>query len=218
VVRAELRGELIDALIIRTVQGDMDAWHALWTEFAPTVSAVAATWRRGNRRFSRDVDERRNIVVRVMGELRADGFRRLRLYLASADRRGQGSFRAWLVTVAARSAISYYRAQARGHLCAEHASERPARRLDSLEEISGIEARDVLEKARRHLTEAQLAALFLWLEGWDHGEIAERLHLDDGASADRLVRAGLWRLRDRLCRRDGVRVGDAAAKKIGMGA
>jgi DNA-directed RNA polymerase specialized sigma24 family protein len=118
------------------------------------------------------------------------------------------------VTVAARSAIRYHRARKSDPFCAQPTSEATESGVDSLETVNGIEAREVLEKARKHLTEAQFAALLLWLEGWDHGEIAERLHLEGAVSADRLVRSGLWRLRDRLGIRERVRGSDAPGKKI----
>jgi DNA-directed RNA polymerase specialized sigma24 family protein len=200
-VRADLQGECVDALVERTIQGDVGAWRALWIALEPTVGAVAASWG-GSGRFSHDADDRRNIVVSVMGKLRADDFRRLRLYLASTEHRGQGSFQAWLVTVAARSAISYHRAHRRDLRCAQLVSEDTEPGIELREAIKAFEAREVLEKAREHLAEAQLAALLLWLEGRDHEEIAERLQLEDAASADRLVRSGLWRLRDRLGARD----------------
>jgi hypothetical protein len=61
------------------------------------------------------------------------------------------------------------------------------------------------------------AALLLWLAGWDHDEIAEPLQLEDAGSADRLVRAGLWRPRDRLRDRERGREGRCGGRKIDMG-
>jgi DNA-directed RNA polymerase specialized sigma24 family protein len=175
----------------------------------PTVSAVAAT-----RRGCQDVDERRNIVVRIMGELRANGFHRLKLYVASAERRAQGSFEAWLVTLASRSTIRYNRTHARSLPRSRSTLETSELRVDSLQTVKGVEARKVLAKARELLTESQFAALLLWLAGWDHGEIADRLQLGGAVSANRLVRSGLWRLRDRLGIRDGADRCDASGKKI----
>ena len=56
-------------------------------------------------------------------------------------------------------------------------------------------AREIGEYARKHLPPDQLAALQAWLEGQDFPEIARLLGLADPRSADRLVRAGLARLR-----------------------
>jgi DNA-directed RNA polymerase specialized sigma24 family protein len=152
-----------------------------------------------------------------MGELCADDFRRLRLYLASAERGGQGSFHAWVVTVTTRSAISYHRAHKRDHFRSHPTSDDIGPGVDSYKAIKEIEAREVLEKARGYLEETQLAALLLWLEGWDPCEIAEQLELEDGSSAARLVHAALWRLRARLRGRNDIREDDLVVKKIAAG-
>jgi hypothetical protein len=65
---------------------------------------------RVNGRLSRCPDGRRDVVLRVMGELREDGFRRLADLgerLACRD----GSFRGWLWRVARNAAVSHVREQ-----------------------------------------------------------------------------------------------------------
>jgi hypothetical protein len=58
-------------------------------------------------------------------------------------------------------------------------------------------ATHMLERARGELRSDQLQALYLWLHGHDHREIAARLELSGSREAERLVRAALKRLRDR---------------------
>ncbi len=100
--------EALEALVERTLRGDKGAWHELWLALDPIVESVARRWRVAGR-LSRCPDGRRDIVVRVMGELREDGFRRLAELgerLACRD----GSFRPWLRTVACNAAVSHVRA------------------------------------------------------------------------------------------------------------
>jgi DNA-directed RNA polymerase specialized sigma24 family protein len=193
----------------RTIGGDGRAWGELWIAVEPTLHRVAAHFRVTSR-LSQSDDDRRNIVLRVMGQLHADGFRRLRMYRASRERRGEGTFRAWVSTMAVRSAISYLRAHPE-YLGRPSTDDAPCAcrwaqiqplgaELDELwaDPTRTIEVRATLALARRHLRREQLDALLLWLEGYEHGEIAARLALPDGAAADRLVRSALKRLRDRL--------------------
>lgn len=63
-------------------------------------------------------------------------------------------------------------------------------------------ARQLFDLAAARLSGLQRAALDLWLRGWDHDAIAESLSLDGRAAAERLVRAGLERLR-RAVRENG---------------
>jgi DNA-directed RNA polymerase specialized sigma24 family protein len=197
-------------LVERTIGGDGRAWRALWLAVEATLHRITARFRVTSR-LSHSDDERRNIVLRVMGQLHADGFRRLRLYRASRERRGEGTFHAWLSTMAVRSAISYVRAHPEylGRPSPDdHRRGRWAEVLPLGAEVDArmvdptrtVEARALLALARRQLREDQLEALLLWLEGREHGEIAALLSLGDVASAERLVRSALKRLRDRLAK------------------
>ncbi len=200
----------LEDLVERTIGGDDRAWRSLWLAVEPTLHRITARFRVTGR-LGRCDDERRNIVLRVMGQLHADDFRRLRMYHASRDRRGEGDFRAWLSTMAARSAISYLRAHpeylgrpspddGRLNRWAQVVPLDPDLDAPAAEPTRAVEARAVLALAGRQLRDEQLDALLLWLEGREHGEIAARLLLGDGATADRLVRSALKRLRDRLAK------------------
>jgi DNA-directed RNA polymerase specialized sigma24 family protein len=200
--------EQVSGLVERTLHGDEDAWHKLWLAIEPTLLAVTSRWRITSR-LSRREDDRRNIVVQVMGRLRADRFRRLRRFHESVGQYDPGSFRPWLATVAARSAISYVRTHAE-YRCPARGTAPDVERWTRTEPIASehgeksndptraIEARILLDRAPRHLRSDQLDALRLWLEGCDHAEIAARLGLMNRVCADRLVRSGLKRLRDRI--------------------
>lgn len=56
-------------------------------------------------------------------------------------------------------------------------------------------ARRIVEYARDHLPEDQLAVLAGWLEGASFAEVASELQLADTRAAERLLRAALARLR-----------------------
>ena len=159
--------------------------------------------------LSERVDDRRNIVLLVMERLRASDFNRLRLYLASVEKHIGGSFKAWLRTVAARASIDYVRSHEeyrdrRGAAEDDSAPGRWVRHVPILDSepsspssdvVQTVLATKVIEQARKLLTVQQRRALQLWLESFDHTEIAGRLGLADATEADRLVRAALKRLR-----------------------
>ncbi len=179
-------------LVDDTIAGDARAWQELWRTVHPMLWAITGRWRLVSH-LCRSDEDRRNIVVRIMGQLHADRFRRLRLFRESCERRGESSFRAWLATVAARSAISYVRAHRPAEPIASLFVELP-----SADPTAAMLGRDLLDRARDHLRADQLDALSLWLHGWDHAEIARKLELGQRTLADQLVRSGLKRLRDRF--------------------
>ena len=208
----------LEPLVRKVVGGDARAWQELWVAIEPTVWAITGRWQLTGKLAGRD-DDRRDIVVRVMERLREDRFRRLRSYLASADARAAGSLKTWLATVTARAAIDHVRAHP------EYTDVRRPAPVTADPETTEIRSRWVpivplhdepdgepadptevmtatrlLEKARGELRSDQLQALYLWLSGHDHAEIADRLELATPRDADRLVRAALKRMRDRYGR------------------
>jgi DNA-directed RNA polymerase specialized sigma24 family protein len=202
----------LEALLRKVIDGDARAWHELWDAVQPTLWAITGKWQITGPLSQRD-DDRRNIVVDVMQRLRVDGFRRLRSYLASleaAPAARAGSFKTWLATVTARTAIDYVRAHpeyrdARGRDDASEGADRWVRIVPlagepvqpAADPTKVATAAVLLERARAELRPEQLSALYLWLQGDDHVEIAARLGLGSPREADRLVRAALKRLRDR---------------------
>ena len=75
---SELDG--VDELIAAAARDDEHAWQALWAAIEPPLARIVTQPRFLGRLGQRE-DDRRNIVVAVMARLRADGFRRLRLYV-----------------------------------------------------------------------------------------------------------------------------------------
>ena len=194
--------EHLEQLVRRSCAGDKKAWADVWLVLAPWVERVAGQWRVTSR-LSRSMDERRNIALRVMGELREDGFRRLAELgerLAARD----GSYRPWFATVATNSALKYVR-QHPDYL-APIAGAPPGwvRQLplhdqleaDGFDLVTVIDAPRILSRAREKLAPAQLEALCRWLRGEGASATAAALHLEGGApAAARLVHAALARLR-----------------------
>ena len=201
-------GGALDDLVGKVVRGDTSAWRDLWIAVEPMLFAIT-----GNPRItgilSERVDDRRNIVLLVMERLCADNFNRLQLYLESIESHTGGSFKAWLRTVATRASIDYVRSHEhyrdrRGAADTDSAPPRWVRHVPILDSepsfpssdvVQTVLATKVLDQAGKLLTDPQRHALQLWLESFDHVEMARRLGLADDKAADRLVRAALKRLR-----------------------
>jgi DNA-directed RNA polymerase specialized sigma24 family protein len=215
------------ALADRAASGDGAAWRELWRAVEPTIWAITGKWQFTGPLSRRD-DERRDIVVDVMERLRADDFRRLRGFLDTIPARG-GSLKTWLATVTARAAIDHVRAHTeyldpRGNKGETSGEPRwvtvvpmPDRELPhpfgDPERVAT--AFVLLDRARKDLEADQLAALYVWLHGGGHGEIAERLGLASARDADRLVRAALKRLRDRYAgASETARLGAGEAEEV----
>ncbi len=189
-------------LVKRTIAGDERAWGALWLVLDPRIERIA-----GQRRLmgplSVERDERRDVVVRVMGQLQEDGFRRLGELLEVVERR-DGSFWCRITTIVKSAAVDHVRAHA------ENVGSRSEARwavLGALSEqiedggpgvLAGIEAREILALAATCLTPAQYDALCLWISGETFEEIARELRLEGPLAARKMMRAAVKRLRDRL--------------------
>ncbi len=197
----------LDALIAPAATGDDVAWQALWNRLQPRLAQLLA---RPEFLGLRDRDEdRRNIAVEVMARLRADGHRRLGMYLAARRDNPSLRFMTWLRIVTKRIGIDYLR----GH--GEYVDRR--REVDpsangawvGLEPLPASSlmpgerppvtlintARELLAYADGALTAPQRRALAQWIQGDSHDEIARDVGLADGAEAAKLVRAAIERLR-----------------------
>lgn len=97
---------MLEELVTRVAQGDDAAWRMLWEDLEPRLLAMIARPRFFGRLGQRD-DDRRSIVVEVMARLRADGFRRLRGYVATRARNPSLELEPWLRVVAKRVAIDF---------------------------------------------------------------------------------------------------------------
>jgi DNA-directed RNA polymerase specialized sigma24 family protein len=137
-----------------------------------------------------------------MGGLRengSSGLAELGKRLACRD----GSYEAWLATVARNSAISYVRAHAEylGHVEREggrwaiHLPVSEAMVDGGLDPARLAEARRILAFAEERLRPEQRGALVEWMQTGDHGGIAEDLEMGSNDAATRLGRSALRRLR-----------------------
>ncbi len=191
--------------------GDAAAWQALWAEIEPIVWGITGKWQITGPMCKSD-DDRREIVIRVMERLRADRLRRLRAVAQSGALNQGGAFRAWVTTVATRVAIDYVRSRPE-HLDPRNRAggrrwvevlvgDDASLRAPSTDPLRMAAAEQMLDRAHDLLTRDQMVALWYWLDGGDHEVIAHRMRLGNPKQAERLLRAGLKRLRDRF--RDGA--------------
>jgi DNA-directed RNA polymerase specialized sigma24 family protein len=104
-----VRDPEVDELWADTLAGRPEAWQKLWQAVEPRLYA---TLRRPNLlgRLSQSEDDCRNIVLEVMGRLRADDFARLAQFAEARRQNPRLPFMSWLIVVAKRVAIDYLRA------------------------------------------------------------------------------------------------------------
>jgi DNA-directed RNA polymerase specialized sigma24 family protein len=198
----------IQELVGETLAGDERAWQRLWQQVEPTLFAVL---RRPQvlGRLSQSEDDCRNIVVEVMGRLRADGFARLARYAEARRHNPAVPFVGWLVVVAKRVAIDYMRGH-EAYVDRRHDKDasspgkwREIGTLPSDSQLPGARpavtgrgtAREMYAFASAELPIDQRLALAAWLEGATFDEIAAG---GDPKAAEKLVRAALVRLRRRF--------------------
>jgi hypothetical protein len=199
---------LVTELIGRATAGDEEAWQELWRRLDGPLHAMIRQFRMG--RISHEEDERRAVVLEVMGRLRDADFRRLRMFAVAQTEDPQLALLPWIKVVARRVAIDHLRAHphyvpgARDPAGArtpgqwkDPASlpppsllpgERPAMTRDGT-------AREMLEHARTVLPEAHFRALELKMQGEEPASIARAVGLASPAEAERVVRAAFERLR-----------------------
>lgn len=209
--RIVTKQEPLEPLVQRTLDLDPDAWQALWLLLDPRIEAIAGRWRVTGR-LSSSLDDRRNIVVRVMDRLRAHGFERLRL-LHDTLHEGEEAGWAWISVVTRRDAFNYVRGHAEhlgppeGNAGARWAVLVPLpdgvedHLPESLRVISAIEGREILTYAEQHLRSQQLDTLRLWLGGYETEEIVARLGVADGRAAGNLLYRAIENLRYHFARR-----------------
>lgn len=199
----------LTVLVARVCKGDEAAWQTFWNWLDPRLEALLRRPRFLARLAQRD-DDRRAVVLAVMTKLRADGFRRLKVFLASPNLAGEQHLMAWLAVVAKRVGIDHLRAhpdyldQRRAPVQAGPAGAWiEAESLPSESRLPGVRppitalgtAAQMLEYARRTLPESQRRAIELWVQGLDPNEIAAALGIVSPVEAEHLLRAAVMRLR-----------------------
>jgi DNA-directed RNA polymerase specialized sigma24 family protein len=207
-VKNALKDEDLEPLVSRTLAGDDEAWAELWLAIEPAIETVTRQWRVTSRLSVRE-DDRRNILLRVMETLRANGHQRLGALhevLLRREAGTEGVARAWIGTLTRYLALNY----AERH--EEHAGdgERPWVELlsfteeieeslpESLRLAAAIDAHRIFACAEEELEPRQVEALRLWVDGHDHAQIAAALGLPGAPAADLLCRGAVMHLRRRF--------------------
>lgn len=198
-------GSEVELLVLRAATGDDLAWHELWRTIEPALAHAIANPRFLGRLGQRE-DDRRNMIVEVIGRLAANDRRRLRDYIETRAANPQLRFMTWLRVVAKRVGIDYQR----GH--AQYIDRR--RQADASTPGKWIEpgtlpsnlgerppltdrgtAVQVASYATLSLPEDQRRALELWIQSETYSAIATLLKLGAAGDAEKLVRAAIERLR-----------------------
>ena len=197
----------LERLVVGAAAADEAAWQRLWAAIEPPLLRIVAQPRFLGRLGQRD-DDRHNIVVAVMARLRADGFRRLRLYLEAKQGNSRLRFLSWLRVVAKRVGIDYLRAHPDYLRRDDSQASTPGEwvELRTLPPASGIggerppvtntgTARELLRYAAGVIPPQQMRALELWAASESFDDIAQALGLGSPGEAEKVVRAAIERLR-----------------------
>jgi DNA-directed RNA polymerase specialized sigma24 family protein len=200
----------LETLVVAAAGRDEAAWQKLWAVIEPPLSRIIAQPRFLGRLGQRE-DDRRNIVVAVMGRLRADHFGRLQMYLDARRANPRLRFLSWLRVVAKRVGIDYLRSHpdyVRRH---DQDASRPGAWVDAgtlppASQIFGERppvtnrgtARELLQFAAGAIPDEQRRALELWAQSESFEDIAKALGFATAQEAERTVRAAIERLRRRF--------------------
>lgn len=195
-----------DEIVGRVLKGDSSAWMTLFSKYGPIVTAIART-NRSMGSYRQSEDDVRNVMAAVFERLRRDDYRALRTFGPWKAANPTKVFNDWL-TIVTVNVIRNYITKKLGAPRADKASAKQLvitfaneLKVDGDEPIvlphmtTRESANQILEYAREHLAEDQLAALAGWLEGSSFDEVAVELGLTDGRAADKLLRSGLAKLR-----------------------
>jgi len=208
--------EDLEALVAAAADNDNTAWQKLWAVVEPRLLALVRKPRVSGP-LSHSEDDCRNIVTEVMARLHDDNQRRLKRYLDARAKKPSLTFMPWLIVVAKRTAIDYRRAH---DLYLDRRAERDASAagkwvvpgtLPTASRLGGTRppvtrrgtAHEMLQYAGANLPEQYRQALELWIHSVGYADIAEQLELDTAKEAQRIVRAGLERLRRHFRNQEG---------------
>lgn len=203
------------ALVQRVAAGDDASWGVFVQTIAPFIEQVTQSSRHmGPLRSS--MDDRRNVLTETLAKLRSGDFRALRTFADWARENPGKDFEDWLAIVVTNQIRSYVRTKLGGDRDRDRGDDGEPHNKRLLHTLATLLpddhrelahrpaitdanlARQLVEHAERNLPADQLAALRLWLMGAGFAEIAADCHLADAATAERLVRAALARLRRHL--------------------
>jgi hypothetical protein len=195
-----------EEIVARVIKSDPSAWMSLFSKYGPIVAAIART-NRSMGSYRGNEDDVRNVMAQVFERLRRDDYRALRTFAPWREKNAGKAFNDWL-TIVTVNVIRNYIAKKLG---APKDDGKSAKQLvntyaDAI--VAGVDeplvrpqmtnketANQILEYAREHLAEEQLAVLAGWLEGSSFDELATELALGDAKAADKLLRSALAKLR-----------------------
>ena len=198
----------LEPLVAQAATGDDSAWQELWGAVEPRLLGLVRKPRFLGRLADRE-DDCRNVIVNVMARLRDDDFHRLHLYLRARADNPRLTFMPWLMVVTKRVAVDYLRAhpdyidRRRQADASTPGAWIDPKTLPPADKLPGARppmtargtAMELLRYAKTHMPESQRRAVELWAHSASFGDIAKVLELAEDADAERLVRAGLERLR-----------------------
>jgi RNA polymerase sigma factor (sigma-70 family) len=200
-----LDAELCEALALRATTGDQRACRELVEHLWPAWVSMVRT-NRSMAGLARSEDHVHDVVTRLVEKIgRPDG-RGLLLYPPWRERNPDKNFLDWIRIVTKNAIRDYVREQLGStrtrpgeisvkRLLNEFASSPALDELGIRPPFTAAQtARELVEFARGRLSEAQLRALGLWLEGADFEEMAEELALT-AEEARKLMRSAVATLR-----------------------
>jgi hypothetical protein len=200
----------LERLVEAAAGGEEAAWQGLWVALEPRLGGLVRKPSFLGRIADRP-DLQRDIVLEVMARLRADGWRRLQVYLEARRDNPRLRFMSWLGVVAKRVGVDVIRASP-DYLDRRRDAEpvsSAGKWVDPVtlppdSQMPGARppmtrrgtAMEILRHAGTAIPDDQRRALELWTQNQSFDEIAGELALPGGAKeAERLVRAALDRLR-----------------------
>jgi hypothetical protein len=199
----------LEDLVVAVIGGDEAAWQQLWIGLEPRLLKIVSQPRFLGPLGGRE-DDCRNIVVEVLSRLRADGCKRLRLYLDTRTGNPSLKLMTWIRVVTKRVGIDYMRGHP-DYIDRRHRGGRAGEWVDAGTLPSGSRlrgerppftnrgtAQQLLRYAAGAIPEVQRRALELWVQSESYDAIARELALGDASEAERFVRAAIERLRRRF--------------------
>lgn len=198
----------VERLVVAAADGDESAWQGLMMAITPPLTKIVASPRFLGRLGQRD-DDRDLIVTGVFERLRVNQFNRLKLYLDARATNPKLRFLSWLRVVAKRVGIDYLRAHPEYLRRHDDNASRPGEWVNAGTLPPGSQlfgqrppvtnmgtAHQLVAYARSGaLPEDQCRAIELWSQSESFDDIAKTLGLRNAQAAERMVRAGLERLR-----------------------
>lgn len=195
-----------DEILRQVLRGDQVAWMRLFSRYGPVVERIART-NRSMGSYRESEDDVRNVMAHVFERLRRDDYRALRMFHVWRDQNPDKSFQDWLTIVTVNIVRNYISTKlgARSQNGASikqlvntlaEALPPAGGELSTRPHITTKEAAlRILEFAHDHLTSDQFSVLAAWLAGTSFDDMVSEIHVADAKVAERLLRAGLARLR-----------------------